>query len=45
MSKNNFHVGEEVVFIDSKMHEEAPGWYPEVGTVGTIIEVLPTSFF
>ena len=43
MSENEFQVGKEVVFIDSKRHEEAPGWYPEVGTVGTIIAVLTLS--
>lgn len=43
MSKNNFHVGDKVVFVNSEMHESCPEFYPKVGTVGTIVEVLPTS--
>ena len=43
MSKNNFQVGDEVVFVNSEMHEACPEYYPKVGTVGTIVEVLPTS--
>lgn len=45
MSKNNFQVGDEVVFVNSEMHESCPEYYPKVGTVGTIVEVLPTSHY
>lgn len=45
MSKNNFHVGDEVVFVNSYEHKSCPQYYPKVGTVGTIVEVLsPFSF-
>ena len=36
MSKNNFHVGDEVVFINKEEHIEAPYYYPEYGTVGVV---------
>lgn len=39
MFENKFHVGDEVVFINSEMHEESPQWYPKVGTVGFITDV------
>ena len=39
MSKNNFHVGDEVVFVASNMHECGSQWYPEVGIIGVIKEV------
>ena len=39
MSKNNFQVGDEVVFVNSEMHEENPQWYPEVGTVGVVVDI------
>lgn len=39
MSKNNFHVGDEVVFVNSEMHEESPQWYPKVGTVGVVVDI------
>lgn len=45
MSKNNFQVGDEVVFVNSEMHESCPEYYPKVGTVGTIVEVLSTSHY
>lgn len=34
-----FKVGEKVKFIDENAHEEDPGTYPPVGTIGTIVEV------
>ena len=39
MSKNEFQIGDEVVFVASNMHECGSQWYPEVGTIGVIKEV------
>ena len=36
-----YEVGEKVKFIDENAHEEDPGTYPPVGTIGTIVEVDP----
>lgn len=44
MSENIFQIGDEVVFVSSYEHEFGPQYYPKVGTVGTIVEVLPTSY-
>lgn len=43
MSKNNFQVGDEVVFVNSEMHEENPEWFPEVGTVGIVVDIYELS--
>lgn len=34
--KTDYKVGDKVVFIDKKKHEEYPEFFPKVGTVGTI---------
>lgn len=34
--KTDYKVGDKVVFIDKKKHEEYPKFFPEVGTAGTI---------
>ena len=37
--KTDYKVGDKVVFVDKKKHEEHPEFYPEVGTVGTVVAV------
>lgn len=37
----NYEVGEKVKFIDENAHEEDPGTYPPVGTIGTIVDIDP----
>ena len=37
--KTDYKVGDKVVFIDKNKHEEHPKFYPEVGTVGTVVGV------
>ena len=34
--KTDYKAGDKVVFVNKKMHEEHPQYFPEVGTVGTI---------
>lgn len=36
--------GRRVRFINAKAHEEMPGFYPEVETIGTIIPPKGTAF-
>lgn len=35
--KTDYKAGDKVVFVDKKKHEEHPEFYPEVGTVGTVL--------
>ena len=35
--KTDYKVGDKVVFISEKKHKEIPSFYPEVGTVGTVL--------
>ena len=35
--KTDYKVRDKVVFVDKKKHEEHPEFYPEVGTVGTVV--------
>ena len=37
--KTDYKVGDKVVFVDKKKHEEHPEFFPEVGTVGTVVGV------
>ena len=37
--KTDYKVRDKVVFVDKKKHEEHPEFYPEVGTVGTVVGV------
>lgn len=34
-----FKVGDKVVFMNAEKHESLCGFYPEVGTVGTVVQV------
>ena len=36
--------GKQVRFINAKAHEEMPDYYPEVGTIGTVVPVAGTDF-
>lgn len=36
--------GRQVRFINAKVHEEMPWYYPEVGTIGIIVSVEGTGF-
>ena len=35
--KTDYKVGDKVVFISENEHKEFPSYYPEVGTVGTVL--------
>ena len=35
--KKDYKAGDKVVFISEKKHKEIPSFYPEVGTVGTVL--------
>ena len=37
--KTDYKVGDKVVFISENEHKEIPSFYPEVGTVGTVVNV------
>ena len=37
--KTDYKVGDKVVFIGGTMHDKFPLYYPEVGTVGTVVDV------
>lgn len=36
--------GKKVRFINAEAHEEEPDYYPEVGTIGTLVPVKGTDF-
>lgn len=38
-NKQIYRSGDKVVFISEKRHKEFPSFYPEVGTVGTVVDV------
>ena len=37
--KTDYKAGDKVVFISENKHKEFPNFYPEVGTVGTVVDV------
>lgn len=37
--KTDYKTGDKVVFISEEEHKEFPNFYPEVGTVGTVVNV------
>ena len=37
--KTDYKAGDKVVFISENKHKEFPRYYPEVGTVGTVVGV------
>lgn len=39
VNMNKFNVGDKVVFINAQKHESARGFYPVVGTVGTVKKI------
>lgn len=43
--KKDYKVGDKVIFIKKKRHEGFPHFYPEVGTVGTVIESCGVDVF
>lgn len=39
VNMSKFKVGDKVVFINAQKHESASGYYPAVGTVGTVVKI------
>ena len=40
MNIKDIHVGLKVKFKDKLSHKVAPKYYPPVGTIGTVIEII-----
>lgn len=39
VTMNKFNVGDKVVFINAQKHKSHSGYYPAVGTVGTVVKI------